>query len=377
MKAIFSLLLLLVSGYLPAQSITASIQHDGLSRNYRVHVPSTYQAGIAAPLVFNLHGYTSNAQQQEFYSGMNAIADTAGFILVYPDGVNNSWNSGFGASYSTGTDDVGFLSTLIDSISANYSIDSLRIYSCGMSNGGFMSFRLACDLQHRIAAVASVTGTMTQMQLDSCKGLRAVPILQIHGTQDATVPYNGSAISASVDATLNFWRNLNQCGSGIVHDTFPDLVAEGSTVSSQSQSCAVNTEVIHFKVANGGHTWPGALSVPGLGITNQDINGSHEIWTFFKRHVRPASVPANNPDSPVEAQDLHASPNPFSDQVRLPSLATKGRVEVYDTQGRLLFAREVSGRSQEEIYTSDWPSGMYLLRIEQSGHWSRQRLIKN
>lgn len=375
MKAFLSLILTLFASFAVGQSTTASFDFEGQTRSYRLYVPASYQAGTPSALVFNLHGYTSNAQQQEFYSGMNAVADTAGFILVYPDGVNSSWNSGFGSSYSGGVNDVGFISALIDSLSAAYSIDSLRIYSCGMSNGGFMSFRLACDLQHRIAAIASVTGTMSPMQLDSCKGLRAVPVLQIHGTNDPTVPYGGSGISASVDATLNYWRSINQCNATIVHDTFPDLVTTDlSTVSSQMQDCILNTEVVHFKIENGGHTWPGALAIPGLGVTNQDINGSNEIWKFFLRHRRPASVPAGQ--SPEIPSLIKTFPNPFSSSFTLAAGANEGHYLIFDGLGREILRGFVKSGREVQIYGETWSPGIYHLVFETKTERLQQRLIK-
>ena len=175
-------------GWLMGQTMVYSMQHGGVTRSYRLYVPPSYTGTVPVPLVFNLHGYTSNATQQEFYSGMNAVADTAGFIVCYPDGINNAWNSGFTPPYHSGVDDVGFISALIDLLGTAYNVNLARVYACGMSNGGYMSFRLACDLDERIAAVASVTGSMSTLQASNCTAARAVPVCQIHGDDDQTVP---------------------------------------------------------------------------------------------------------------------------------------------------------------------------------------------
>ena len=126
MRNIFSLICLfclLGATLLPAQTQTGSFTYGGATRDYRFYVPGSYNANTPTALVFNLHGYTSNAGQQEIYSGMNSVADTAGFIVVYPNGIGNAWNSGFTPPYNGGTDDVGFLSQLIDVMSAQYNID--------------------------------------------------------------------------------------------------------------------------------------------------------------------------------------------------------------------------------------------------------------
>src|SRR4030095_1043345 len=134
------------------QTINGTITHGGLQREYILYVPSSYEPGTPAPLVLNFHGYTSNALEQMFYGDFRPIADTAGFLVVHPQGTkdmlgNNHWNVGWGTST---VDDLGFTSALIDSLSAQFDIDPNRIYSTGMSNGGFMSYKLACELSDRI-----------------------------------------------------------------------------------------------------------------------------------------------------------------------------------------------------------------------------------
>ena len=87
MKHLFTCLHCLLLFSLPMlaqQTVTGTIEHDGLTRNYRLFVPTNYTGNESVPLVFNLHGYTSNALEQEFYSDMNPVADTAGFLVCYP-----------------------------------------------------------------------------------------------------------------------------------------------------------------------------------------------------------------------------------------------------------------------------------------------------
>lgn len=143
-------------------TITDSIVHDGLTREYILYVPANYTGTSAVPLLFNFHGYTSNANDQMWYGDFRPIADTAGFIIIHPQGTldgtgTTHFNVGWGGST---VDDVDFTSALIDSISAQYNINQDRVYSTGMSNGGFMSFKLACELSDRIAGIASVTGSI-------------------------------------------------------------------------------------------------------------------------------------------------------------------------------------------------------------------------
>ena len=165
---------------------------DGIERTYRVHLPDNYNENENYPLVINMHGAGSNSFEEEFYTEFDQVADTAGIVMVYPDGVNNLWN----IFQDGGVDDVGFISALIDTMHINYNIDLLRVYACGMSMGGFMSHRLGCQLNNRIAAIGSVAGLIVYF---NCNFTRKVPVLQIHGTADDVVPYAG------VTNTMQYW----------------------------------------------------------------------------------------------------------------------------------------------------------------------------
>jgi polyhydroxybutyrate depolymerase len=148
MKSLLTTLLFLFTGTIFGQNIVDSFLVDGVYRNYILHIPTGYSSATQHPLVLNLHGYTSNASQEQLYTQMDVTADANNFLVVYPNGISNYWNS-FGA----GANDVKFLDSLIERIKQSYNIDTKCIYSCGMSNGGFMSYTLACQLSHKIAAL--------------------------------------------------------------------------------------------------------------------------------------------------------------------------------------------------------------------------------
>lgn len=197
--ALIFFLLLTAENAITQNTILGSFMHGGLQRAYRVYVPPAYNPTLSAPLIINLHGYGSNNIEQELYTNFKPIADTAGFIIVHPNGTPDFSNTLHWNTFGTSTvDDVGFLSALIDTLSTQLNINQSRVYATGMSNGGFMSFQLACQLGNRIAAIASVTGTMTVTNLGTCQPARPLPVMQIHGTADATVPYLGNFFFAPV-----------------------------------------------------------------------------------------------------------------------------------------------------------------------------------
>jgi polyhydroxybutyrate depolymerase len=349
----------MLSAYLPAQTIVKTFPFGGATRSTRIYVPPSYNAANPAPLVFNLHGYTSNALQQEFYSEMNAVADTAGFIVVYPDGLNETWNSGL---VPNSVNDVGFISILIDSMQANYNIDPTRVYSCGMSMGGYMSFKLACDLDDRIAAIASVTGAFATGVASNCTATRPVPVLQMHGTLDGVVNYAGFTGSLSVDSTLGFWRALNNCTAQPVVTNLPDVVNEGSTITTYLYAgCQDNVEVLHYKVLNGSHSWPGALPlVPG--ITNQDIEASVEIWNFFNRFTHPnPTLTSVEEDIAVEFPGFY--PQPAGNVLRLESTSEQMEVEIWDLNGRQMGQWQVDAGQELILETETWAAGVYLAHL--------------
>lgn len=355
--------ILVLASFATAQTTVHSFSFGGTTRSYRLHLPANYTGSAAVPLVFNLHGYTSNAMQQEFYAGMNAVSDTAGFIVCFPDGLNNSWNSGFQLPYYGGVDDVGFISVLIDSLQAGYNIDPARVYACGMSNGGFMSYRLACDLESRIAAIASVTGSMTTLQLNNCQCSRTMPVFEIHGTADATVPYNTNSLSMGIDSVMRYWRAHNACMGLALYDTLPNYNAlDSSYVTRQIYGgCTDNVEVLHYKVEGGGHSWPGAIfQIPNV-VTNEDINSSVEIWRFFSRFVHPNPVltQVNAPsahDAPVVA------PNPTQGSIHVVHLQPGASLSLHDLQGKEL-GHWTTQTTDFTIVTEEMPVGIYFLHV--------------
>ena len=359
------------------QTINGTIVHDGIVRSYKLYIPSIYSGNTAVPLLFNFHGYTSNSNEQMFYGDFRNIADTANFLVVHPQGtLDNTNTTHFNVGWGGSTvDDVGFTEALIDSLSAAYSIDQNRIYAVGMSNGGFMSFRLACDLSAKIAAVGSVTGSMTPSTLVNCNASHPMPIIQIHGTTDATVPYNGSAgWTASVTNVLNHWATFNNCSPVPTIVNVPNTNAlDGSTVEKYTYENGDNcSEVVHYKVTNGQHTWPG--SIFNFAGTNYDINASVKIWNFLSRYDIFGLISCNpaNIDEQSGIVDFQIFPIPCSESIHVDLKITESSLyEIYSLYGQLLKSGSISLNSNE-IDLSDFQPQGYLLKI--GGRY--QRFIK-
>lgn len=247
-------------------------------RSYIVHVPTGY-GDAAVPLVLNLHGYRATADIQQSYSQMDGKADAEGFVVVYPQGEGSppAWNAG-GCCGGATTDDVGFLAALLDALEEELCIDPRRVYVTGLSNGGFMSHRLACEMADRIAAAAPVAGTIA---VDPCRPARPIPVLHIHGTADATVPYEGGW-SKGARETMVEWAERNGCDP-----TSATTFQNGDSRCETWSGCEGGADVVLCTVEGGGHTWPGSFDVPALGYTTKDLVANDVIWTFFAAHPKP------------------------------------------------------------------------------------------
>ncbi len=266
-----------------------TVNIDGTVRTYRLYVPSIYNGNQAVPLVFNFHGYTSSAFEQENYGDFRPIADTANFILVHPEGLNggtgNFWNSF--STVDMSNYDYQFVSQLIDSLKIEFAIDEARIYSTGLSNGGFFCYDLACFMSEKFAAIASVSGSMISQHENLCNPTRKVPVMQIHGTADQVVTYSGTGgIIACVgaEALVSSWVERNECSTVASITNLPNSNVIDNSIVTHYVYEGANTSVEFYKITAGGHTWPGA-SFPVVGQnTNQDFSASKEIWRFFSQY---------------------------------------------------------------------------------------------
>lgn len=366
MKKIIYLLLLCcpIIGY-AQQTINATIAHDGLERAYILYIPASYSAQSAVPLVFNFHGYGSNAAQQVLYTNFNAVAEAEGFITAYPEGTEDAmgmqhFNVGWGGS---SVDDVDFTSALIDSLLAEYNINPKRVYSTGMSNGGFISYHLACNLSDRIAAIASVTGSMSSLTFNNCNPQRPVPVLEIHGTQDEVVPYDGgTSFTTPIDDVVAFWVNHNNCSPPSVIDVPDTNTNDGSTAQHfiyRDGDEGVNVEL--FKIEGGGHTWPNA--VIDIGVTNRDINASQEIWNFFSKYDIDGTTITNVEESQSITNTL-IYPNPTHSQLNIErNTSEKVNFELVSILGEIAFTGTLL-TNNEILDVSELPTGVYFLIFE-------------
>lgn len=266
--------------------LSGSFSYDREERNYLLYLPDSYTDEAELPLVVFLHSYGWNAETEMRNTKFNKVANDYGFVIVYPDSIGE-WNSGVGDNPqwpTPETDDVAYIKALITELHDLYHINLDRVYATGYSNGGFMSYRLACEASDQFPAIASVGGTMSNGVYENCKPSRAISVLEIHGTRDGFVNYDGNDYWKSVDETVDYWVKVNECKT-TDNQVLEDIDPEDSGIIEKTSysDCNGSSTVVLMKVENGGHTWPGE-DMSSYGYVNKDIDASEEIWKFFSSH---------------------------------------------------------------------------------------------
>jgi polyhydroxybutyrate depolymerase len=305
-----SLLFVNFSVHEPGTTYSCSIISGGLKRTSLLHIPQSFDISKPRPLIIALHGGGGKGKNmiKLTYGEFDKLSDEEGFVVVYPDGIDKHWNDGREEEetgyrvYKDNIDDVGFISQLIDHLINKLNIDPKRVYVTGMSNGAIMSYRLACQLSDKIAAIAPVAGNIPENILNSCSPSSPVSVLAINNADDPLVPFNGGYITGpfgkkklgkvlSAYNSVKFWANFDNCTKSPLITYEPDRDPEdGTRIKTEVYGKGKNkTEVVLYVVENGGHTWPGGYQYLGkriIGKTSRDINACDVIWDFFKKHSK-------------------------------------------------------------------------------------------
>jgi len=257
---------------------TKTLTHDNVNRNYLVYIPDSYDSEIDYPLMFVFHGFGGIATQFINNADMRDLAESNNFIVVYPQGLDlggtgSHWNcSNPSADNKSDVDDIGFIENLIDQLILDYPvIDSKRIYAAGYSNGGFMSYYLACNSK-KFAAIGSVAGTMLDDSYQSCNANFPTAMINIHGTNDFDVPYDGNTYYPSIPEVVDWWKNFNNTPN---EDLFTNQ--DGSIEQYKYYNDAGDIYVEHIKIIGGDHYWDDKLNYEGK-------NTSGLIWDFVSNY---------------------------------------------------------------------------------------------
>jgi len=285
---------------LPGRLVSGELEHGGRTRTWHAYLPVQRVAHPA--LVFVLHGSQGDwAQARGGYGfDFDGLAESEGFIPVYPDGVEQHWNdcrkAGPYAANTLNVDDVGFLRALAAAFASEHGTDPSRVFATGISNGGQMALRLALEAPDLVRAVAPVVASLPADGNMDCKPEgRPVSALIMNGTADPMNPWRGGDVALyglignrgavlSSEDSIDYFRDIAGHTGPPEVTALPDLASDdGSTVEVRRWSAPGKREVALYVIQNGGHNAPHPeLRVPRLlGPTNNDISAAREIWRFF------------------------------------------------------------------------------------------------
>lgn len=274
-----------------------TLSSGGKTRKFILRVPKGYDGTKAVPVVMVLHGWTGSAEAAELYTRMGEKADKEGFVAVFPDGLGNpgwqGWNAGWInlTALDPAPDDVGFLTSVLDQVEKEVNADKGREYVVGHSNGAFMANLLGAKLGSRLAAIASMAGSVG---LNSTKQIPAptapISVMLLHGKADKMVGYDISAQAllkpiGAVDSA-RFWAKADGCSLTPTTSKSSD----GKVVTDRYTGGKNGTEVVLVSVEGAPHEWWGGLGrnssggpieVPSHGAPVADL-----VWEFFRTHPK-------------------------------------------------------------------------------------------
>jgi poly(3-hydroxybutyrate) depolymerase len=322
-----------------AQSQT--IRFGGVARNFILHAP----AGITKPpLVFVLHGSGMSGQQEVDLTKMNAVSDKEKFLVVYPDAINNSWNT-------SAATDFEFLLAIIDTLDAKYHLDRDRVYASGFSQGGVMAYHIGCRYADKFAAIAPVSGRIQE----TCTPKRPIPMLAIFGTKDVLTP-------ANFLKDVMIISDFDGCPkTPAVTRPYPAGNASSTVTQLRFGPCKDGIEVWADSVQGGPHEWPMDAKTK--------MNGSEEVWGFFKKWTLQGSATSARPSPEVRRVRISAAFAAGS--VRLQGVETGSRIRIFDHQGRIVSETKAG---EGEIPFRGGTSGVYQVVADGKG-WSSSALM--
>lgn len=361
---------------LEAQAQYTLFDHDGITRQYIYYEPTELNEQL--PLVFVMHGFTGDANDIKNYSKMNDFADQYGFAVCYPRGTvdsggNRFWNVGYAFHQNETVNDVGFLTELAVYLQDTHALNPDYTFATGMSNGGEMCYMLACQAYDTFKAVAPVAGMILQVILDECDESPAIPIFEIHGSQDNVTPLSGDPDNndgwgayPSIQSTINYFAEKNECTT-VVNGLVPNIdTSDNSFIESEKHLNGINeNEVWYYKVVGGGHDWPGAWG-------NMDIEAGQEAWLFFQNYIDANLL--NNNSLTIE-KSIHIFPNPSNQSIQIETLKNLEIIEInlYNTLG----VNQKIKLSDKNIDLSNLNSGTYILMIKTLEGIITKKIIRN
>jgi polyhydroxybutyrate depolymerase len=276
-----------------AQDIEDKLTIFGRDRFYKVHLPLGFNDQNVYPVVLVFHGGLGNPNNIERMTDFSFKSDQDSFIVVYPYGTGSfakkllTWNTWDCCGYANkkNINDVEFIKMVLEQVQSKYKVNSKMIYATGLSNGGMVCYLLACEMSDQFAAVAPVAATM--FEDGACNTTNDISMIIFNSLDDKHIPYEGGIGDESlvkvdkmpVEKVVDFWVNKFNCS--LLNKT------EGSNYQKINFKNTKGTEIIFYRMLDGGHTWPGGEKIRLLADTPvKNVSATDLIWEFFKNHPK-------------------------------------------------------------------------------------------
>ncbi|NLT02687.1 MAG: hypothetical protein GXY09_02365 [Bacteroidales bacterium] len=274
--AFLSILALMTASMTVNAATLENIQVGTTTRTMIAYAPAKITP--KRPLLISMHGMSQDAAYQQNQAKWELVADTANFVVVYPNGISNSWDI-------SGTRDIDFVLTIIDTMASRYDIDRNRVYLSGFSMGGMFTYHAMNRIADKIAAFGPVSGY--PLSGGNYTSSRPVPIIHVHGDADDVVTYT------NLPGYLQGWVTRNNCpATPVVTKPYPSNLPNSSATKTYWGPGDAGVEVVLMTIGGKGH-WHS--------MDPASILTSVEIWNFCKRYALDLSEPVVSFSKPVGA----------------------------------------------------------------------------
>lgn len=301
-----------------------------------IHVYAPSNLAPKSPLLLSLHGMDQDPNYQQQNTHWENVADTAGFVVVYPRG-----GTGMSTWDIQGDQDTKWVVQIIDQMVKDYDIDTKRVYLSGFSMGGMFTYHAMSKIADKIAAFAPCSGPNV---FGASKAMRPVPIFHIHGTNDDVLQYS------QVEGFLKNYRDQFHCpAQAEVTENYPNSENPGGTLYTWSP-CDEGVTIKHLKLQGRGHS-PSAADVS-------------DIWNFVKQYsldgVAAAIEVPTNRDTVFNGS--------FSDSLKLAGWT----LDTHSGEGSLKFSE-----GKAEINVTKAGTNAYDIQMIQNGmHYEKGQSYK-
>lgn len=340
-----------------AQLTNETISINGVNRSYKLYVPSGFNAQTESPdMIIIMHGL-GGTNSDMVPMGFNLIADTARVIVVYPQGLPNSWGQNAwnnGTLLSNTADDLGFMHALINRGEMEFNVNPARVYATGFSMGSIMSHHLACHMNQRIAAIGGMAGTMATSNIQNCNPEYKTPVIHLHGTIDGTVPYNSNPLPSLslVPETMAFWRTVHGCAATADSSRLADVVNDNITVDRfVYDGCNPTASVELYRFNGADHQY--------LYQPVNDITEIIHVWRFLRQwsHTDPSTLSTSD----LESVGLRLYPNPATNGLRI-QVSESSAYQILDLTGKVVSMGTLM-QGEQTIDISNYQSGVYFFKL--------------